>query len=243
MLKRGLSAAAFVFFLGVASGLFAAKALPASPSSYVYNENVVSPAAAARLSSTLRRVEQRTGHQFVAALFNSLESENLEDYSNRLFKAWGVGAKKRDDGILFCLFLQERRWRVEVGYGLEGALTDLEAAEIVREAAVPFFKAGDYDQGVQAAADGIAGKLEGRPGPARRPRPPDNGNPLILVIFVLFIVIAMIRSRTSTIGRRGGWGGIGYGGGWSGGGGGWGGGGGFSGGGGSSGGGGASGGW
>ncbi len=62
------------------------------------------------------------------AIFRSLEGESLEDYSNRLFKHWKIGDAKKNDGVLLALFKEDRKWRVEVGYGLEGVLTDLEAA-------------------------------------------------------------------------------------------------------------------
>lgn len=238
--------------LGLASALWAAKAFPPPPPNYLHNEGVVSGAAAERISLRLRAVEEKTKRQFVAALFQSLEGESLEDYANRLFKSWGVGDKKKNDGLLFCLFLQERRWRVEVGYGLEGTLTDLEAAEIARERGVPHFKAGDFDKGVEAAIEGLASKLEGTysaPGPAPAEGPGQDA-PLIIFLLVAACVVAgaVLRSlgRTTSIGRRRGGGGWSYGGDWSSSSGGYdsgGGSGGFSGGGGSSGGGGASGGW
>ena len=141
--------------------LAAAKDIPPAPNSHVYNEGVLSQAAAAEATSRLRGLESRTGHQFVAGLFQSLEGANLEDYANRVFKAWRVGRAKRDDGLLFCLFLKERRWRVEVGYGLEGRLTDLESSQLAQTAGVAHFKAGDYDGGVLAVIDALSAKLEG----------------------------------------------------------------------------------
>ena len=139
----------------------AAKPLPAPPSSYLYNEGVISEPSARSISQVLRAVEERTGHQFTAGLFQSLEDESLEDYTNKLFKAWKIGDAKRNDGLLFCLFLKERRWRVEIGYGLEGTIPDLEAADIVRASGVPYFKASDFNTGVQNATEALAAKLAG----------------------------------------------------------------------------------
>lgn len=191
----------------------------------------------------LALVEQRTGHQFVVALFKSLDGESVEDYTNRLFRAWKIGSKKLDDGLLFTLFQQDRRWRVEVGYGLEGTITDLEASEFGR-AGVPYFASGDYAGGVRVVVDGLAARLEN--GPSVRPPAPAQpslfSDPVVwigLICIIWLILQAFLRGPT--IGSSyygGGW----DGGGWGGGGGGFGGGG-FSGGGGSSGGGGASGGW
>ncbi|HVE13197.1 MAG TPA: TPM domain-containing protein, partial [Elusimicrobiota bacterium] len=151
MISRRAAASLLVILLPAV--VWAGKAVPPSPSSYVYNEGVVSAAAEARLSQALGAFERETGHQFVAALFRSLDGESLEDYSNRVFRAWKIGDAKRNDGLLFALYKDDRRWRVEVGYGLEGTLTDLEAAEIARDG-VPYFKNGDYDRGVQAVVDG-----------------------------------------------------------------------------------------
>ena len=233
----------------------AAKPFPEAPSSYVYNEGVIPQSDASALSLRLADVERKSGHQFVVALFQSLDGESLEDYTNRLFRTWKIGQAKTDDGLLFALFLKEHKWRVEVGYGLEGTITDLEAAEFGR-AGVPYYQSGDFAGGVRVVVQGLADRLEGLPG-ARRPPPPSGppGNPFdepTLWIVVIFIVWFLLQTwaRRRTIGRRGydsrfggwwggsdsgGWGGSGWGGsggGWGGGGGGWGGGG-FSGGGGS----------
>ncbi|MBI5630818.1 MAG: TPM domain-containing protein [Elusimicrobia bacterium] len=225
--------------------LLAAKDIPPSPASHVYNENVISARAENALSSRLRQVEDGSGHQFVTALFQSLEGESLEDYANKVFKAWGVGKRERNDGILFCLFLKEKRWRVEVGYGLEGRITDLEAAELA-QAGVPHFKAGDFDAGALAVAEGIAAKILGEPVPAgKQAQFPLALKVIIIVLLLVFVPLFffmtlpgifsndMNRRRRAITSEY-------WGSGWSSQGGGFGG---FSGGGGSSGGGGASGGW
>lgn len=209
---------------------------------------MLSPAAEARLSVELRSFHEKTGHQFVVAAFKSLDGESLEDWTNRLFRQWAIGDAKRNDGLLFCIFLDDRKWRVEVGYGLEGVLTDLQASRVARERGTPLFKAGDYDGGVLAVAEGLMAVVRGdAPAPAAEEPSEQRGGDMgalslvvhVLFFFVLFILFIIPRRRRTYFGG-GGWSSD-----WSGGGGGsdWGGGGGFSGGGGSSGGGGASGGW
>jgi uncharacterized protein len=216
---------------------WADKAIPPSPSSYIHNEGVVSPGEEQRLSQNLAAFEQRTGHQFAVALFQSLDSESLEDYSNKVFRAWKIGGKKGDDGLLFCLYKGDRRWRVEVGYGLEGTMTDLEAAEIAR-LGIPHFKDGDFDGGVQTVVDALAAKLEGKEVPRSNDDDPWELY-RFLFFFLLTILMIFLRHRPGFRSYSSGYGGF-SGSDWSSGGGG---GGGFSGGGGSSGGGGASGGW
>ena len=235
----------FFSFLLSASLLYAkSKPFPPPPTSYVYNENVISPKYAASLSQILSNFEQTTHHQFVAALFQSLNGENVEDYSNRLFQYWKIGDAKKNDGLLFCVFKEDHKWRVEVGYGLEPVLTDLESFEIVRRSAVPYFRQNDFDQGVLAAVSALAAKLSSKALPARS----KNSQPAIpigdlLSVFVIAIWVWLQSRRSTTIGRRyrrsGGYSNWGI----MGGGGGFGDGGGFMGGGGMSGGGGASGGW
>lgn len=192
----------------LASAAWGAKAIPPSPRSYVHNEGVISAGAEARLSAALRGVEQATGHQFVAALFQSLDGESLEDYTNKVFRAWKIGGKKGDDGLLFCLYKGERRWRVEVGYGLEGTLTDLQAAELAR-VGIPFFQRDDFDSGVQAVVDGLKTRLEGGPAPRRHAgRDPTPDWIAALIVFIALLVWFFLRfegvSGSSSI-RGGGW--------------------------------------
>ena len=228
----------------------------------------MSPGAEQKLSSTLRGFEQRTGHQFVIALFQSLDGESLEDYSNRVFRAWKIGGKQGNDGLLFALYKEDRRWRVEVGYGFEGTLTDLEAAEIAGSG-VPYFKRGDFDAGVETVTEGLEARIERRAPISQGPTPvlpsqsPHSYDgrykdyPAAFLIIMTFSVVMILVQyaaylfrrtlyKTFTIGRKPKddfWTDFSSSGGEFIGGGGSGGGGGFSGGGGPSGGGGASGGW
>jgi uncharacterized protein len=208
--------------------------------------------------------ERSTGTQMAIAVFKSLDGESLEDVANRLFQQWRLGQKKLDNGVLLVVFVEDRKLRIEVGYGLEGALPDAEASQIIRNAIAPRFREQRYAAGLEAAVLAVFERIKPGSTPAefqRRAEPARRGgdgglNPFLL--FFLALVVLTVgglaweasHQRGFTGGRRGwtssgsgwyggGWGGGGYGGGGFGGGGG----GGFSGGGGSSGGGGASGSW
>jgi uncharacterized protein len=203
--------------------------------------------------------EQATGAQMVVAIFPSLDGENLEDFGIRLAEQWRVGQKSLDNGVILLVFVQERRVRMEVGYGLEPVLTDAVAAQIIREAIGPRFREQRYAAGLEAAVDAVYARVETR-GVAAAPRHGVGVSPWTLGILAIFGIIALIlvrdamstggrarRSGYTAGGRRRGWGSPtvivppmwgGWGGGRRGGGGG-----GFSGGGGSFGGGGASGSW
>ncbi len=150
--------AAAVLLLGVSFAQ--AKDIPASPSTYVHNDGVMSAQGAQTLSAKLSAFEKATGHQFVVAAFQSLDGANLEDYSSQVFKAWKIGDKKRNDGLLLTLFKNDRKWRVQTGYGFEGQITDLQAYNLMTEAAVPLLKKGDIDGGIIAGVDAVISEVE-----------------------------------------------------------------------------------
>ena len=205
-----------------------------------------------RIETRLQQFEKQTSNQVVVAIFPSLEEENLEDFANRLFEAWKIGQKNHDNGVLLAIFVKERRVRVEVGYGLEGDLTDAISSRIVRNELAPEFQAGRYANGIERAVIAIEKTIAGEYKAEPQLQAPKISAYLPILIILVFIIISIINSRRNGngFGRRrrrsmfddwwmipgGRWGG---GSGGSGGGGG----GGFFGGGGRSGGGGASGGW
>jgi uncharacterized protein len=234
----------------------AALPIPKAPGGRINDyAGVLSAEDRARLEDRLRAREQGSSNQVVVAIFRSLQGESLEDYSIRLAQAWRIGQKGLDNGVIFLVFTEDRKMRLEVGYGLESKLTDAISSQILRQAVAPRFREGKIADGIAAGLDAIdqaiAGTYKGA-APAKR----QQGSSLYS-LFLLAIVLAGFGSiilpalfanarRQGWTGGRGGWGGGGpfifMGGGGSGGGGG-GGGGDFSGGGGGFGGGGASGDW
>lgn len=226
---------------------------------YVVDEaGVLSPDAEAALVARLKSFQERTGKQLAVATVSSLQGTSVEDYGNRLFREWKLGDKDRNDGALLLVAPNERKVRIEVGYGLEGDLTDAVSRLIIENAILPRFKAGDFAGGISRGADDVmavfSGQAEDFKQRAAERREAANDDAAIvafmtIAMLLLFFYILARQARHGGVSRRRGpWiiGGPGYGGGW-GGGGGWsggGGGGGFGGGGGgSSGGGGASGSW
>lgn len=206
----------------------------------------------AQLEAKLADLEQRSTIQLVVATVNDLGGEEIEPYANALFREWKLGKKDKNNGVLFLIAPNQHRMRIEVGYGLEGTLTDATSKLIIANAAAPRFKKGDYDGGVTRAVEDIITALttdaaEWKPSLKPQPQASDDDFvvPLVFFLFILFMIWFLSRRSRRTGGS---WivpGGTG--GGWSSGGGGWSSGGssdsGFSGGGGSSGGGGASGDW
>jgi len=237
---------------GTAAGVWA-QALPPPPTAY-FNDyaGAVSADDARRLDDKLRQFDQQTSTQVVVAVFRALPSASLEDFTVRTAESWRVGRKALDNGAILFVFVDDRRMRIEVGYGLEGALPDALAFRILEEQVKPRFRTGDYAGGLEAGIDGIIAATRGE---YTAPPPPRRRSPylrLIVVVVIILLVLLLASPGYAPVGRTydrrgshrdrywgGGWGG----GGWtSGGGGGWSGGG-FSGGGGSFGGGGASSSW
>jgi uncharacterized protein len=244
---------------GISSAAFAAEVLPPKPPAY-FNDyaHVVSKEAALRFNEQLAQFERETSNQVLVAIWQSFPSQSsIEDFTQRAFQSWGVGGKANNGAVLF-VFVNDHKMRIQPGYGLEGALPDITASEIIAHAIAPHFKANDYEgglaSGITAIFAAIRGEYQGTGDTVQqRQRAPASSGCGPLGFIVMLIVILMIIRLGR---RRGGYGytslggpfissGWGSGGGWSGGsssssGGGFSG---FTGGGGSSGGGGASGSW
>ena len=107
------------------------------------------------LKSKAQALHAQTGRAFVVATVKSLEGQTIEDYGNGLLRHWKVGDKERDDGVILLVAPNERKVRIETGYGAEGFLPDILAGRIIRELIVPRFKNGDMPGGVMAGADAI----------------------------------------------------------------------------------------
>jgi uncharacterized protein len=153
---------------------------------------ILSPADRERLEARIAERERATGAQVVVAIFPFLDGENLEDFSIRLAERWRVGQKGLDNGVILLVFVRDRKVRLEVGYGLEGALPDAVAGQIIRDALAPAFREGRYAAGLEAAVSAISARIDATPVPARaRPRGAPVGPTQIALLFVV-VVIALL---------------------------------------------------
>jgi uncharacterized protein len=125
------------------------------------NARMLSPATVNQLEAVLADLETSDGTQIVVATIASLEGEDLESFSIRLAEAWGIGEKGRDNGAILLIVQRERKIRIEVGYGLEGRLTDLISGQIIRNIITPQFKMGRFDQGVINGAGAMIATVRG----------------------------------------------------------------------------------
>jgi uncharacterized protein len=255
-LRSQAIALAFVVLASIAA---AQPQAPPPPANFFTDTTGVVPAdAAATIEQRLRDFEKATSNQILVVVADRVPDgyASLEEYTNRTAQAWRVGNKGRDNGAVLFVFTGDRKIRIEVGYGLEGALPDALASRIINDEITPEFRSGNYGAGLLAGVDAIIKATRGEYTPIARGMS-DRDKLLILLAVTFFLSIGVIipvvrefrsikKSYRTYTGSGSSWGSGGDPGGWSGGGGGgssWGGGGGFSGGGGSFGGGGASGSW
>ena len=225
---------------------------PLPPTPVVDLAGIIETDAETKLNRYLKDLEAQTGAQMAILTINSLEGQALEEFSIDIAHSqWKLGQKGKDNGVLMVIALDDRKYRIEIGYGLEGLLPDSLIGSIGRQFLVPYFKQGDYSTGIYAAAVVIANEIARDAGvqigglpavkKASRSGKKEESSSILGKIFSLFFLVVMVilfikNPRLflaylfiSSMGGRGGhWGGSG---------------GGFGGGGGGFGGGGASGGW
>lgn len=154
--------------------VLAQRALPAV-ARVVDETGTLSPAQQAALAGKLADFEQRKGSQIAVVLIASTEPESIEEFSIRLGEAWKLGRKGVDDGVILVVAMKDRRMRIEVGYGLEGALPDAMAKRIIAEIMTPRFRRGDFYGGIQASVDRIIAIIEGEALPAAQGRTGRSG--------------------------------------------------------------------
>lgn len=115
------------------------------------------------LERKLKAVDSRGGPQIAVAILNDLENKALEEISFEIFKSWGIGHKDKNDGVLLLIALKERKTRIELGYGSELFINDAMAGRIIRENITPFFKEGQYYEGIQSGLDAILARFNYKP--------------------------------------------------------------------------------
>ncbi len=127
----------------------------------VDNAEILGAETKQKLAAQLKAHEAETTHQIAVLTVPSLEGESVESYAEQVFNTWKLGRKGKDNGVLVLVAPNERRMRIEVGYGLEGALTDVAASRIVRNVMTPRFKEGNFDAGVAEGVQAVIGQLTG----------------------------------------------------------------------------------
>ncbi len=177
----------------------AAEIIPPKPTGY-FNDyaNVVSKEAAHRFNEQLAQFERETSDQVVVAVFPKMQSDSsIEDYTQRVAQAWGVGQKDRRNGVALFVFVADRKMFIQVGYGLEGALPDIMAFDITEYRIKPHFRNGDYEGGLATGIDLICKAVRGEykgSGKTVAEQRRNTGAPGLL-FFIIFVIVLIVISR------------------------------------------------
>jgi uncharacterized protein len=186
-----------LFLVWLAVSAPAAEVIPPAPKAFFNdNANVVPAPVASQLNETLAQFERDSSSQLLVAIYPRMQTDSsIEDYANRLFQAWGPGLKDKDNGAVLLVFIQDRKMRIEVGYGLEPRLTDAECFRIIEELK-PHFRSGDYTTGLTNAVSSMIAATQGEyTGTGKTLAESKAGDPalgLALIAAFLFFVFAMI---------------------------------------------------
>ncbi|MEX0961022.1 MAG: TPM domain-containing protein [Burkholderiales bacterium] len=143
------------------AGFAAAAEIPYLSGRVVDEAELLAPETRSHITHLLRTHESHTGNQIAVLTVRTIEGEPIEDYAVAVFEAWKLGSREQDNGVLLVVVPDDRRMRIEVGYGLEQTLTDAHASRIIRNVITPHFRAGDYDRGIAEGVRGIVSVLEG----------------------------------------------------------------------------------
>lgn len=191
---------AVLLFLLSAGAVRAETAFPKKEGAINDFADIIPPRRQALMESLSREVLQKTGTAVVVATLDTIGDGDPADYANRLYEAWGIGTRGQDRGVLIMLALQERRIRIETGYGVEGILPDGRVGGILDRYVRPLLKAGRYDEGLQNALVAVSGVIAEDAGVAlgqglqpqvepRRGQRPRGG--VLSLLPLLFILLAM----------------------------------------------------
>ena len=163
----------------------------------------LSAAEKASLEKTLQAFEARKGSQIAVVMVPTTAPEAIEQYALRVAEQWKVGRKKVDDGAILVVAKNDRALRIEVGYGLEGALNDATAKRIVSEIIVPRFKQGDFSGGIVAGVERMIRVIDGEPLPAPSAAPPEAagglGQTLPILLIVALVLGGILRSALGKV--------------------------------------------
>ncbi len=199
----------FVLAAACSFSAFAEFQIPDKPDGYVTdNAGVLSAQSRLQIEGALRQFEVETSNQVVVAIFSTLDGSSLEDVSIRMAQKWKAGQKGRDNGVLFLVFRNDRQMRIEVGYGLEGVLTDLLCSQIIRNDVVPHFRAGDYERGIFEGVSAIMDAARGEYQPMTTAQENNDGSAfavffaLVGVVFLADLIRYGVYAKTHTASQR-----------------------------------------
>jgi len=181
-------------------------AKPSNPTLVTDVAGILSPEEKQALERKLVMIDDSSSNQIAVVILPTLDGNPIEEYATKLFRTWGIGNKKTNNGILLLIAIQDKKIRIEVGYGLEGAIPDITANSIIDNDIKPAFRAQAFYEGIDKATDDIAKAAVGEYKVKRERQAKGKGSNLILFVFIVFIIVAIL-------GKKGGGGGSNIGGG------------------------------
>lgn len=197
---------AIIFLVGllILASVGQAFTSPGDPVGYVNDfAEVIDDTEQETLDQRLETYAKESGNEITIVTVSTLEDETVETYASKLFEIWGVGQKGKDNGILLLVAIDDRQMRIEVGYGLEGYLTDLQSSWILEQEVKPHFREGNYSQGIQAGVEKIIAALAGTETiPESSANTEGNGGELPFIFFVGMMLLSWL---SSILGRSKSW--------------------------------------
>jgi len=180
-----------LLYLPICGVLHAAPTFPELTGRIVDDANLLYLDAETRLDNELAEHEKKTGNQVVIVTLRSLQGYNIEDFGYQLGREWGIGEKEKSNGVLLIVAPNERKVRIEVGYGLEGVLTDAISHNIIQTQILPSFRDKEYEQGIVKGTTAILKALQGdyKPTKQRRHVSKDKGGTLHVIIPILIFTL------------------------------------------------------
>lgn len=179
---------------------------PATPQLVTDIAGVLSPEQKQALENKLVAIDDSSSNQIAVVILPTLDGNPIEEYATKLFREWGIGNTKTNNGILLLIAVQDKKIRIEVGYGLEGAIPDITAINIIDNDLKPAFREGAYYEGIDKATDNIAKAAVGEYQVKRvkKTKSKGNGALLAIIIAIIFLVVKGGGGRGgSNIGGRG----------------------------------------
>jgi uncharacterized protein len=191
-----------ILFLLVAVNVMGQKSIPRPNPPRLVNDNakLLTEHDAAQLEEKLRALDESSSNQIAIITVPSLNGEIIEDVAVKTFREWGIGGNKNNNGILILIALGDRKIRIEVGYGLEGAIPDITAKQIIKNDISPAFKEGNYLSGINKAVDDLSKAAVGEYKVQKEKKGKgSSGGGSILGLLIILVIIFVV------IGGRGGW--------------------------------------
>ena len=188
------------YFIGCILMLFSFQSLkaqnvlpkPSSPVLVTDNAGILSPEQIQALENKLVAIDDSSSNQIAVVILPTLDGYPIEEYATKLFRTWGIGNKKTNNGILLLVAIQDKKVRIEVGYGLEGAIPDITANSIINNDIKPAFREGADYEGIDKATDNIAKAAVGEYKVKREKQSKNKGSNVILFFLIVFFIVIIL---------------------------------------------------